>query len=225
MGPRLHCRPHRGSVPATRPVSPPPRQRTADAAALSPELAQAVVDAGAIPLLVLCIQEPEISLKRISASALSDICKHSPEVRCGRHLPPSHTHTHTHTLLVLPTAGAGCGGRRRRGVPGPAHRPPGLAPQAPGVLLPRSDRQAQRGPGGGGGGGRDLPQDRHLPQGHGRVCAQERGHLHPRGRQANARGTHTPHVYTHAHTHTCVCVPPLVLVHLRANDPLHCSIL
>ena len=44
------------------------------------ELAQAVVDAGAVPLLVLCIQEPEISVKRISASALSDICKHSPEV-------------------------------------------------------------------------------------------------------------------------------------------------
>ena len=45
------------------------------------ELAQAVVDAGAVPLLVLCIQEPELSLKRISASALSDICKHSTEVR------------------------------------------------------------------------------------------------------------------------------------------------
>ncbi len=44
------------------------------------ELAQAVVDAGAVPLLVLCIQEPELSLKRISASALSDICKHSPEL-------------------------------------------------------------------------------------------------------------------------------------------------
>ena len=44
------------------------------------ELAQAVVDAGAVPLLVLCIQEPEITLKRISASALSDICKHSPEL-------------------------------------------------------------------------------------------------------------------------------------------------
>lgn len=47
---------------------------------LCAELAQAVVDAGAVPLLVLCIQEPEISVKRISASALSDICKHSPEV-------------------------------------------------------------------------------------------------------------------------------------------------
>ena len=45
-----------------------------------PELAQAVVDAGAVPLLVLCIQEPELSLKRIAASALSDICKHSPEL-------------------------------------------------------------------------------------------------------------------------------------------------
>ncbi len=44
------------------------------------DLAQAVVDAGAVPLLVLCIQEPELSLKRIAASALSDICKHSPEL-------------------------------------------------------------------------------------------------------------------------------------------------
>ena len=44
------------------------------------ELSQAVVDAGAVPLLVLCIQEPEMPLKRIAASALSDICKHSPEV-------------------------------------------------------------------------------------------------------------------------------------------------
>jgi 3-methyladenine DNA glycosylase AlkD len=38
------------------------------------------VDAGAVPLLVLCIQEPEVSLKCIAASALSDICKHSPEL-------------------------------------------------------------------------------------------------------------------------------------------------
>ena len=44
------------------------------------ELAQTVVDAGAVPLLVLCFQEPEITLKRISASALSDICKHNPEL-------------------------------------------------------------------------------------------------------------------------------------------------
>lgn len=44
------------------------------------ELSQAVVDVGAVPLLVLCIQEPELDLKRIAASALSDICKHSPEV-------------------------------------------------------------------------------------------------------------------------------------------------
>lgn len=46
----------------------------------SPELAQSVVDSGAVPLLILCVQEPEISLKRISASALSDISKHSAEV-------------------------------------------------------------------------------------------------------------------------------------------------
>ncbi|KAB0381695.1 hypothetical protein FD755_003612 [Muntiacus reevesi] len=43
-------------------------------------LSQAVVDAGAVPLLVLCIQEPEIALKRIAVSALSDIAKHSPEL-------------------------------------------------------------------------------------------------------------------------------------------------
>lgn len=39
-----------------------------------------MVDAGAVPLLVLCIQEPEISLKRTVASTLSDICKHTPEL-------------------------------------------------------------------------------------------------------------------------------------------------
>lgn len=39
-----------------------------------------MVDAGAVPLLVLCIQEPELSVKRISASALSDIAKHTPEL-------------------------------------------------------------------------------------------------------------------------------------------------
>ncbi len=39
-----------------------------------------VVDAGAVPLLVLCVQEPELSLKRIAASSLSDIAKHTPEL-------------------------------------------------------------------------------------------------------------------------------------------------
>lgn len=39
-----------------------------------------MVDAGAVPLLVLCLQEPEIALKRVAASALSDIAKHSPEL-------------------------------------------------------------------------------------------------------------------------------------------------
>ncbi|KAK0140749.1 Sperm-associated antigen 6 [Merluccius polli] len=45
-----------------------------------PELAQSVVEAGAVPLLLLCLQEPEMALKRISASALSDIAKHTPEL-------------------------------------------------------------------------------------------------------------------------------------------------
>lgn len=44
------------------------------------DLAQNVLDAGTVPLLVLCIQEPEITLKRISASAMSDVCKHTPEL-------------------------------------------------------------------------------------------------------------------------------------------------
>ena len=39
-----------------------------------------VVDAGAVPLLVLCIQEPELTLKRIAASSLGDIAKHTPEL-------------------------------------------------------------------------------------------------------------------------------------------------
>ena len=30
--------------------------------------------------MVLCLQEPEIALKRVAASALSDIAKHSPEL-------------------------------------------------------------------------------------------------------------------------------------------------
>ena len=44
------------------------------------ELAQAVVDAGAIGLLVMCVQEPELTLKRISATALSEIAKHGEEL-------------------------------------------------------------------------------------------------------------------------------------------------
>lgn len=44
------------------------------------DLAQNVLDAGTVPLLVLCLQEPEITLKRVSASAMSDVCKHTPEL-------------------------------------------------------------------------------------------------------------------------------------------------
>lgn len=43
-------------------------------------LSQSVVDAGAVPLLVLCLLEPEMALKRIAASTLSDIAKHTPEL-------------------------------------------------------------------------------------------------------------------------------------------------
>lgn len=43
-------------------------------------LSQSVVDAGAVPLLVLCLLEPEMAIKRIAASTLSDIAKHTPEL-------------------------------------------------------------------------------------------------------------------------------------------------
>ena len=44
------------------------------------DLCQAVVFVGAGPLLLLCIQEPEVVLKHITASALSNIAKHSPKL-------------------------------------------------------------------------------------------------------------------------------------------------
>ncbi len=52
-----------------------------------------VADAGAVPLLVLCAQEPELALKRVAASALSDMAKHTPElaqavVDAGTTTPP-----------------------------------------------------------------------------------------------------------------------------------------
>lgn len=58
-----------------------------------------MVDAGAIYSLKLCLQEPELTLKRIAASALSDIAKHSPELAqavvdedCVVHLAPLISH-------------------------------------------------------------------------------------------------------------------------------------
>jgi len=35
---------------------------------------------GAVQLLVLCLQEPELYIKQIAASAISDISKHSTEL-------------------------------------------------------------------------------------------------------------------------------------------------
>ena len=53
-----------------------------------------VVDAGAVALLVLCVQEPELNLKRVAASALSDIAKHTPEL--------AQAVVDAGTLLLLP---------------------------------------------------------------------------------------------------------------------------
>lgn len=43
-------------------------------------MAQLCVDAGAIPLLTLCMQEPELNLRQIAVNALSDIAKHNVEL-------------------------------------------------------------------------------------------------------------------------------------------------
>ena len=52
-------------------------------ACVAADLANAVVEAGAVPLLVLSVQEPEVGLRRVCASALSDISKHSQQVGEG----------------------------------------------------------------------------------------------------------------------------------------------
>lgn len=54
-----------------------------------------VLAAGAVPLVVLTGQEPELFLKRIAASTISDIAKHDPElaqavVDAGMPHPPVH---------------------------------------------------------------------------------------------------------------------------------------
>lgn len=41
---------------------------------------QIVLFIGAVPLLVLCLQEPELYVKQISASALCDISKHDKDL-------------------------------------------------------------------------------------------------------------------------------------------------
>lgn len=51
-----------------------------DCASCTCHAAGGAAAAGAVPLLVLCVQEPELSLKRVAASALSDIAKHTPEL-------------------------------------------------------------------------------------------------------------------------------------------------
>ena len=46
-------------------------------------LAQVVVDEGVLPLLVLCIQEAEVPLKRIAASCLGNIEHRQAHRRAG----------------------------------------------------------------------------------------------------------------------------------------------
>lgn len=56
----------------------------------SESLASSVVAAGTVPLLVLCIQEPEINIKRSAAAALGDIAKHSQELAQVRQLDQNY---------------------------------------------------------------------------------------------------------------------------------------
>ena len=77
------------------------------------ELAQAVVDGGAVPLLVLCVQEPEMSLKRVAASALSDICKHTPEL--AQTVVDAGAIAHLAQMILNPDAKLKVGGREGRG--------------------------------------------------------------------------------------------------------------
>jgi hypothetical protein len=44
------------------------------------EQAHAVVDAGCVALLVICLQEPDVGLKRACANTLGEIASHSVEV-------------------------------------------------------------------------------------------------------------------------------------------------
>ena len=45
------------------------------------DLAMAVVDSGAVPTIVLCVNEADMPVRRTAVSALSEICKHTASVR------------------------------------------------------------------------------------------------------------------------------------------------
>ncbi len=61
-----------------------------------------MVDAGAVPLLGLCLQEPETALKRIAASSLADIASHTPSLATT--LIETHLLPHLFTHLHLPSS-------------------------------------------------------------------------------------------------------------------------
>ena len=46
----------------------------------NPSLALQVADAGAVPLLILCVQEPNVPLKKVAATAIGEIAKHTEEL-------------------------------------------------------------------------------------------------------------------------------------------------
>lgn len=49
----------------------------------SRKLGQECVNAGVLPLLMLSLQEPELSLKQIATSAIMDIAKHCEDLALG----------------------------------------------------------------------------------------------------------------------------------------------
>jgi hypothetical protein len=63
-------------------------------------LAQAVVDSGAVPHLALCVQEPELPVKRAAVGCLADIAKHSLEL--AQAVADAGTIDHVAPLILSP---------------------------------------------------------------------------------------------------------------------------
>lgn len=61
----------------------------------SPDLAQAVVDSGALPALVLCLEEFDPSVKESAAWAIGYIASHTAELA-----QVIHTHTPSSVLVL-----------------------------------------------------------------------------------------------------------------------------
>lgn len=128
-------------------------------------LSQAVVDAGVVPLLVLCIQEPEIALKRVAASALSDIAKHSPEL--AQTVVDTGAIAHLAQMILNPDAKLKVTQLTDTVINDMQTQFNGaffLLFTEAGFFSSQPNRQALRGRRRDGGGGRDIPRRPGLPK-------------------------------------------------------------